>query len=140
VVDAGQDEWKFADFRACLVELIGGEACQILSGGCQNAADGGGASGYVGGLSHDQMLVETDVVETVVGAEAREKLASCWRTNSAGILIDLVPGVKIAGIAPRRIFLRRVWSDTPHRAASVETVIKLSVIRLSTSVNQADIL
>jgi hypothetical protein len=32
--------------------------------------------------------------------------------------------------------LRRMdWPDTPHRAASVETVIKLSVIRFSTSVN-----
>ncbi len=70
----------------------------------------------------------------------REKLASCSATNAAGILMLRVPGVEIAGIAPERILRRMLWSDTAHRAASVETVIKLSVIRFSTSVNQADLL
>jgi hypothetical protein len=73
------------------------------------------------------MLVEMDVV--MVGAEVREKVASCWRTKLAGILIDLVPGVEIAGIEPERIFLRMLWPDTAHRAASVETEIKLSFIK-----------
>ena len=72
----------------------------------------------------------------VAGVDAREKVASCSATTAAGIRIERVPGVWIAGIAPRRILRLMDWSDTAHRAASVETVIKLSVIRLSVSVNR----
>jgi hypothetical protein len=51
-------------------------------------------------------VVEMDVAETVVGAEAREKLASCSATKLAGTRMLRAPGVKIAGIAPRRILRR----------------------------------
>ena len=76
----------------------------------------------------------------VAGVDAREKVASCSATNAAGIRIERVPGVWIAGIAPRRIFLRTDWLDSAHRAASSATVIKLSVIRFSTSVNHPGLL
>ncbi len=51
------------------------------------------------------LLFHGVVMGVAVGVE-REKERSCSSTNCAGILIERAPGVLIAAICPRRIFLR----------------------------------
>ena len=57
-----------------------------------------------------------------MGAEVREKLASCSATKLAGTRMAWLPGARIAGTFPAVILRRTLWPLRFQRLATCATV------------------